>query len=65
MTYKNSMSVHKAWLSAGVSALSPITIIARLKNAVKLEIPIGYQDESGFHRGVQAPWKEVKCSAGW
>jgi hypothetical protein len=28
------------------------TILAKLRRALRIEIPIGYQDESGFHRIV-------------
>lgn len=30
-------------------------IVARLRKALKIEAPIGYQDESGFHRIVESP----------
>jgi hypothetical protein len=30
-------------------------IVAKLRRALKIEAPIGYQDESGFHRIVESP----------
>jgi hypothetical protein len=40
---------------AGVSG-----IVAKLRKAIRIEIPIGYQDETGFHMGVKPAEKEVK-----
>ena len=28
-------------------------IVAKLRNAVRIEVPVGYQDETGFHMGVK------------
>jgi hypothetical protein len=41
-------------------ALRPGGIVAKLRKALSIAIPIGYQDETGFHRGVKAAEKEVK-----
>jgi len=30
-------------------------IVAKLRRALRIKIPIGYQDESGFHRIVERP----------
>jgi hypothetical protein len=35
-------------------------IVAKLWKAIRIEIPIGYQDETGFHTGVKPAEKEVK-----
>jgi hypothetical protein len=59
------MTVNKPWFQAGTSSFSPAALIARLKNAVKFEIPTGYQDETGFHAGVKADEKEIKWPATW
>jgi hypothetical protein len=40
-------------------------IIARLRNAISIEIPIGYQDETGFHMGVKPVEKEIKWPSVW
>ena len=65
MTCKNTMAVNKTWVQSGNSGFSPAGILARLKNAVKFEIPTGYQDETGFHLGVKAEEKEVEWPATW
>ncbi|HUC85053.1 MAG TPA: hypothetical protein VL970_07670 [Candidatus Acidoferrales bacterium] len=65
MTYKQTMTINKAWFQSGISGFSPAAIIARLKNAVKIEIPVGYQDETGFHQGVKAEEQEIKWPATW
>lgn len=65
MTYKSSMAINKAWFQTGASSFSPAGLIARLKNAVKLDIPVGYQDEMGFHAGVKAEEKEIKWPTEW
>ena len=41
---------------AGVSG-----IVAKLRKAIRIEISIGYQDETGFHIGIKPAEKEVKC----
>jgi len=40
-------------------------IIAKLQNAMKFEIPTGYQDETGFHMGVKPAEKEIKWPSVW
>jgi hypothetical protein len=65
MTNKHLATINKAWFHAGTSGFSPAGIMAKLKNAVKLEIPTGYQDETGFHFGVKAAEKEVQWPGVW
>jgi hypothetical protein len=60
MIYKQSIATHKSWSHSGSAGFSPAGIIARLKNAVKSSIPVGYQDETGFHYGVKTAEKETK-----
>jgi hypothetical protein len=43
---------------AGVSG-----IVAKLRKAIGIVIPIGYQDETGFHIGVKPAEKRVKCAS--
>jgi hypothetical protein len=59
------MTINKAWFNTGTSGFSPAGIIARLKNAVKFEIPVGYQDETGFHAGVKATEKNIQWPGTW
>lgn len=65
MTYKHTMTINKAWAHAGTSGFSLAGIVAKLTNAVKLEIPMGYQDETGFHAGVKSATKETKWPSVW
>jgi len=59
------MTINKAWFHNGASSFSPAALITKLKNAVKLEVPTGYQDESGFHTGVKTEEKEIKWPTTW
>jgi len=59
MTYKQTILAHKPW-SHGSIGFSPAGIIAKLRNMVKIEIQVGYQDEAGFHYGVKSADKETK-----
>lgn len=65
MTYKQSMTVSKAWEPGSAAIFSPAALFARIKNALKFEIPVGYQDETGFHEGVKADEKGIKWPATW
>jgi len=65
MTYKNTMTINKAWLHAGTAGLSPAGIIAKLKNVLRFEIPMGYQDETGFHAGMKSAEKEIEWPMTW
>ena len=40
-------------------------IITKMRNAVRFDIPIGYQDETGFHMGVKPAEKEIKWPPVW
>jgi hypothetical protein len=35
-------------------------IVSKLRNAVRIEIPAGYEDETGFHMGISPAEKEIK-----
>jgi len=65
MTFKQTMTINKAWSHDGAASFSLGAIFARLKSAVKIEIPVGYQDETGFHAGVKAEEKEIKWPTTW
>lgn len=65
MTYKSTMTINKGWFHTGAVGFSTAGIIARLKNAIKFEIPVGYQDETGFHTGVKSDEKEIKWPTKW
>lgn len=59
------MTIVKPWFQTGVSSFSPASLLARLKNALKFEIPVGYEDETGFHVGKQPEEHETKWPATW
>lgn len=65
MTFKHSVSINKPWLNTGSSGFSIAGMIAKLRSAVSIEIPVGYQDETGFHSGVKSATKETKWPAIW
>ena len=55
---------HKTFAYSGVGF--PFQgLLARMKNAVKSNITVGYQDESGFHTGVKREDKQAKWPATW
>jgi hypothetical protein len=60
MTYKQAIVTHKPWSQTGNMSFSPTGIIAKLRNMVKLDVPVGYQDETGFHYGVKTADKEAQ-----
>jgi hypothetical protein len=39
-------------------------IVAKLRKAIRIEIPIGSQDETGFHMGVKPAEKTSRAAAG-
>jgi hypothetical protein len=65
MTYKNTVAINKAWLHNHHVGFSFTGLIAKLRHAVSIEIPVGYQDETGFHAGVKSATKEAKWPATW
>jgi len=65
MIHKQSVTIHKAWLNLATMALLLTAFIARLKTAVTIQIPTGYQDETGFHMGVKPAQSEVKWPSIW
>jgi hypothetical protein len=54
------MVIHKTWPQGEASSFSLAGVITRLCNAIKIEIPVGYQDESGFHCGTEPASKKIK-----
>ena len=45
--------MNKSWLHIIAVNLLLIGMVAKLRAAMKTHIPLGYQDETGFHFGVQ------------
>jgi hypothetical protein len=51
-------ATQKTWLHTGVLTTPLAGIISKLSHLVKWQIPVGYQDETGFHFGVQTEQKD-------
>jgi len=45
--------MHKTWLHAFALNLLLIAVMAKLRELLASHVPLGYQDESGFHLGVK------------
>jgi hypothetical protein len=45
--------MYKTWLHAFALDLLLIHIAAKLRHAFESHVPVGYQDENGFHYGIQ------------
>jgi hypothetical protein len=59
MTYKQTAMGHRTFAYSGVGF--PLSgLMDKLRNAVKSSIPVGYQDENGFHMGVKREEKPAK-----
>ena len=65
MMHKHTIALHKPWSHTGLFGLHLHEIVAKLRKAVSLEIPTGYQDETGFHMGVKPAEKETKWPPVW
>jgi hypothetical protein len=65
MMHKHTITLHKPWPHAGSFGLHLHEIVAKLRKAVKIEIPTGYQDETGFHMGVKPAEKDIKWPSVW
>ncbi len=59
MTYKQSILTQKTLSHTGNIGFSAAGLMAKLRNMVKIEIPVGYQDETGFHYGVKTADKQT------
>jgi hypothetical protein len=58
MHKQHTIELFKPWPHVNSFRLHLHEIIAKLRKA--MEIPIGYQDETGFHVGDEPAEKEVK-----
>jgi hypothetical protein len=45
--------MNKTWLQAFPGILLFAAFVAKVRDAFKFEVPVGYQDETGFHTGVK------------
>jgi hypothetical protein len=65
MTYKSAMTMDKAWTHAETPAIPFAGLFAKMKGAVKIQAPTGYQDENGFHFGEQPEGTDLEWPANW
>lgn len=63
MVAKDTMTLAKPWSAPSAGRLSFSALFARLKKAVSFEIPVGYQDETGFHVGEKPDEKGIRWPA--
>jgi len=55
---------HKTLVYSGVGY--PLQgLLAKLRNAIKTSVPVGYQDENGFHYGVKREEKQTQWPTTW
>lgn len=62
MHKQHTIMIHKTWPHTGSFALHLHKIVSKLRNAI--QIPIGYQDETGFHYGVEPVKRETNWPQG-
>ena len=65
MTQKQIATGRKSWSSISNSGFSPAGIVAKLRNIVKIEVPVAYQDETGFHYGAKTAEKDAQWPYVW
>ncbi len=65
MSYKQLVIAGKAWTHADSAGTARTGFIAKLLNALKIEVPVGYQDETGFHLGAKSSKDESKWPPVW
>ena len=63
MIFKQNIIANKIWSHAGSAGISTTGLVAKLRNLVKIEAPVGYQDETGFHYGVKATGKQTNLTS--
>jgi hypothetical protein len=58
-------AMNKVWLGIVAVILIMAGVIARLRAAMKFQVPLGYQDETGFHAGVKHEGRETSWPPFW
>lgn len=62
---KNTISIHVPLADTTAFSLTFDRMIAKVRSFARIEIPIGYQDETGFQLGVKPAEKEIKWPPDW
>ena len=65
MMDKHAATVHRPIPETALFGLIACGVVAKLRNAVRIDIPVGYQDETGFHTGVKPAPKGVQWPPVW
>jgi hypothetical protein len=65
MMHKHTATVQKPMPEMASFGLMFNGAVAKLRNAVRIDIPVGYQDETGFHMGVKPAKKSVQWPPVW
>jgi hypothetical protein len=65
MMHKNAATVHRPIPEMALFGLIVHGVVAKLRNAVRIDIPIGYQDETGFHMGVKPAQNKAQWPSVW
>lgn len=63
--HKSAVTMHEPLPETAAFGLTFRGIIAKVRKAFRIEIPTGYQDETGFHLGVKPPENEIKWPPFW
>jgi hypothetical protein len=64
MIDKQTITIHKPLPYMVPIGLRLHELAAKLKRAINIEAPIGYQDENGFHMGVKPTERKMKWPPG-
>jgi hypothetical protein len=65
MTNKQTILAPKVWFHIGATGNAATSLVARLKNALRIDIPVGYQDETGFHAGIKPSERSLNWPSNW
>jgi hypothetical protein len=58
MHKQHAIPMFRPWPQTGAFGLHLCEVVAKLKQA--MQIPTGYQDETGFHFGAESAEKEIQ-----
>ena len=59
MMHKQQVIEHRDWLDEVRAVLFPTRLVESFKSLFKMEISEGYEDEKGFHFGIQSTPKQI------
>ena len=57
--------MYKAWLQTFPKVLLLGAVIGKLRDAFRFNVPVGYQDEKGFHVGPKPPKPQQSWPEFW